>query len=341
MISVGTSIQQKDDKLQKVGVDYIYNSLRNPKPWIEAMLRQLQVVREVDAKQYSSLKRQLPYLVCAMFNPPVRRTENFAFTEYFIVDIDHIGEKGLGMQSLRENLQKDSRVMLLFASPSHDGLKVLFRLTERCYDSGLYSTFYKAFLHKFSMQYHLEQVVDTKTSDVTRACFVSIDKDAYYNPFADTVTLTDYVDTSNPLEALALSSKLEKQAAEAQKEVAKEEPREKDPDADIMNLIKQQLKEKRATMQKEEIPVYVPEQLDELMSGLVQFIDDHDITLVEVKNIQYAKKMSFKLGLKRAEINLFYGKHGFKVVQSPKSGTSAELNAVVAELIEYYIADNT
>lgn len=37
--------------------------------------------------------------------------------------------------------------------------------------------------------------------------------------------------------------------------------------------------------------------------------------------------------LKQAEINLFFGKKGFSVVQSPRTGTNAELNQLMADLI--------
>ena len=144
MISFGTNIQSNADMLQKIPVKYLYDSLRHPRPDIVSSIRQLRIVRELDNKQYSSLKRKLPYLVCGMFNPPYRRTENFAYTEYFIIDIDHLSEKGLSLADTRKCIEKDTRTVLSFVSPGEDGLKVLFKLKERCYDSGLYSLFYKS-----------------------------------------------------------------------------------------------------------------------------------------------------------------------------------------------------
>lgn len=133
MILAGRNIQSAGDPLTKVKVEYLYYSLRNPKPQIVGHIRQLRIVQSLDRKQYSLLKRQLPYIVCSIFNPPIRRTENFAYTEHFIIDIDHIGEKGLDISSLRQKLQMDPRVELSFLSPSQDGLKLMFRLSERCY----------------------------------------------------------------------------------------------------------------------------------------------------------------------------------------------------------------
>lgn len=345
MLSVGANIQTRDDKLMKVKVEYLYNSLKNPKPEIAAKIRQLRIVRELDVKQYSVLKRQLPYIVCGNFNPAIRRTENFAYTEYFIIDIDHIEDKGLDMEVLRAKLKSDERVLLMFVSPGEDGLKLLFRLSERCYDAGLYTVFYKAFLQKFSQQYGLSQVIDSKTCDVARACFISIDPDAYYNSFALEVDMKAFIDTANPMEAFAVKvqteakPKLEDKEQKADKVVAT--PKVVDPSEDILQQIKQQLKMKSATREKpEKGAVYVPEQLNMLMADLSVYIADQGIEITDVRNIQYAKKLSFRLGLKTAEVNIFYGKHGYRVVLSPKSGTSAELNSVVAELIENYIHEN-
>ena len=89
MISAGINIIANADQLHKVPVKSVYDSLRNPRPNIVSAIRQLRIVREIDEKQYGALKRQLPYLVCGMFNPPYRKTENFAYAEYFMIDIDH------------------------------------------------------------------------------------------------------------------------------------------------------------------------------------------------------------------------------------------------------------
>ena len=44
-----------------------------------------------------------------------------------------------------------------------------------------------------------------------------------------------------------------------------------------------------------------------------------------------------KLGTKLAEINLFYGKKGFSVIKSPRTGTNVELNELTMMLIKEYI----
>jgi hypothetical protein len=101
--------------------------------------------------------------------------------------------KDLNVETVKNRIRDDERVLLSFASPSEDGVKLMFRLCERCYDSGLFSVFYKEFLRRFSEQYQLEQVTDKRTSDVTRACFLSVDRNAYFNSNCEPVDMGLYV----------------------------------------------------------------------------------------------------------------------------------------------------
>ena len=333
MISFGKNLTSSADPLEKIQVKQLYAMLRNPNPETVSMLRQLRVVRDLDRKQYVALKRRLPYIVVATFKPAFRLTENFAYTEYFFLDIDHLSEAGLSVPMLRERLSHDPRIVLCFASPGEDGLKVLFKLSERCYDAGQYSIFYKAFASKFACEYGLNQVVDSRTSDVTRACFVSVDKEAFFHPEVAVVVMADYVDFNNPEEVF-----FQKKMAEADHEKVffdEVEEHEKDPDGEIMDRIKSLLNPKKAKPEK--MP-YVPEELNMIMERLTTFVESTGVQLYEVVNIQYGKKLRFKMGHKLAETNLFYGKRGFTVVQSPRSGTNEELNGLMAELLESFLS---
>lgn len=336
MLSVGVNLMMSSDTLKKVTVDYLYHSLRNPRPEIEARICQLRIVRDLDKKQYAKLKRQLPYIVCGMFNPPYRKTENFAYTEYFIVDIDNFSEKGLNLSTIRKQVEQDERVMLSFLSPSKDGLKLLFHLKERCYDAGIYSLFYKAFINEFSKQYHLEQVVDERTSDVCRACFISIDPDAYYRSNVISVDINSFLPLSDVTSMFDLKRNLEQQVKSAQ---LKEESAEKlkDPDMEVMDRIKNLLQPKMEQKKLEKKEPYIPECLDDIIGGLKKYVEDTGIIVYEIVNIQYAKKIRCKMGSRLGEVNLFYGKRGFSVVQSPRSGTSTELNALLADLVTSYL----
>lgn len=333
MILTGANITTKDDALQKIKVEYLYHKIKHPSAEIEARVRQLRVVRQLDTKQYSVLKRQLPYIVCGIFNPLVRRTENFAYTEYFLLDIDHIEEHEMSVAVLRAKFEADTRVMMCFVSPGQDGLKLLFKLKERCYDSGIYSLFYKLFASKFAIEYAIQQVIDTRTSDVARACFVSVDAEAYYNPDADLVDLSNYMDTENVSEMFRIKKELDNQfpAVLDQKEVQKTVVDDQTI-AHIKSLLNPNLKQ---ALQKPE--AFIPAQLDEIITGLQSYIEQVGVVVKEITGINYGKKIVIQAEIKQAEINLFYGKKGYSVVQSPRRGTNVELNQLMADLILQYV----
>lgn len=339
MIQAGSNITQKDDLLKKIPIDYLFNSIRNPKSEISSLIRQVRMVRTLDMKQYNVIKKRLPYFVCGIFNPPYRRTENFAYTRYFILDVDKISEKNLSISSLKEIIQKDNRVMLCFISPGEDGLKIMYRLKEKCYDSGLYSLFYKTFAKKVAVDYHIDQVIDLQTSDVCRACFISSDPEIYYNQNAESVDLNSYIDTDNPFEMFQLKSELSSTKPVTPDIVKNEADKSIDPDKEVISRIKGILNPS-LTNKIAPPPIYVPEQLEEIMTDLEKYIEGTGVIITDVINIQYGKKLRFKTGLKQAEINVFYGKRGFSVVLSPKSGTSEEFNKLMAELIKNFINEN-
>lgn len=334
MISVGTNVRNNTEPLMKVTPDYIFNALRNPKPNFESRIRQLRVVRQLNEAQYASLKQQLPYFVCATFNPPFRKSDNFAYTQYFVIDIDHIGAKGLIIGDLKAKFVSDPRTLLCFVSPGEDGLKVVMRLKDKCYDAGVYSVFYKRFVSDFSTQYNLQQVVDAKTSDVARACFMSVDRNAYYNPSAEPVDMSRVINLMDSSELLRQKKAAEKEVKELPSQDA---PRLREPDEDSMDKVRQLLKMRQKKQSPVAQDVYVPEILNQLEEKLRNYVNEVGFTISEIINIQYGKKIRAELGLKKSEVNLFYGKKGFSVVVSPRTGTDESLNSLLAETVQTFI----
>lgn len=335
MISSGANIKSTSDTLKKCPVEYLYNAIRNPKQEIAHQIRQLRIIRDINQSQYSALKSSLPYIVCGIFNPPFRKIENFAYTEYFIIDIDHISDTGKTLPDLKSQIIKDSRIVLCFVSPSGDGLKLLLKLKERCYDAHIYKVFYKLFTKSFSEQYGLHKVVDAKTCDVSRACFISSDPDAYFNPKPEVIDINDYINADSPdNELFGLLKELE-QISKDQNLSPKTTPSE--PDRDTIQLIRKTLNPKALNQQK--TPVYVPEELNSIITELVEYIQAKSVVVKEIIDISYGKKIRMALGLKQAEVNLFFGKHGFNVVISPRTGTNAELNELMKQVIESFIIE--
>lgn len=338
MISAASNIKSVTEELKKIPVHRLYDAVRNPREEIKVLLRNIRICCRIDASRYSSLKQQLPYFVCAMFNPPYRRTENFAYTEYFVVDIDHLSDKQLVPSEVRKKLEADPRTMLCFLSPSGDGLKVLFKLSERCYDAGLYKMFYKQFVHKFSAQYGLEQVVDTRTCDVARACFLSVDSDVYFNPEPELVAIDEYVKADGDVAAsIDLMRETEKKERKMASHMIKEKNSE--PTDDVLSQIRSTLNMKSCKPGGKP-DAYVPQELSDIMDDLKAYVETKGVALTEIVNIQYGKKLRFMVGHRQAEINLFFGKRGFTVVQSPRTGTDKEANALMADVINCFLSEN-
>lgn len=254
------------------------------------------------------------------------------------MDIDHICEKGLILDDLRRKIESDSRTMMCFLSPGEDGLKVIMKLKDRCYDAGVYSVFYKKFVYDFSLQYDLQQVLDIRTSDVTRACFMSVDSFAYYNPNAEPVDMAEIIDMEDS-SVLLMQKKEVEESISALTDIADssgDAVEIREPDDDAMERIRGLLNMKTKKVSVER-PVFVPAILDTIQGELSNYVRDIGFMVSDIINIQYGKKIRAKLGLKNAEINLFYGKRGFSVVVSPKTGTDGTLNVLLADTVLAFI----
>lgn len=329
MLQAGKSVTQKDDLLKKVQPEYLFHAVTNPRPEIAALIRQLRILRTLDSKQYGLRKRELPYITCGIFNPPVRRTDNFGWINHFILDLDHLESKNIVVSELKQKIVADTRVKLLFVSPGEDGIKIMFQLKEKCYDAALYSLFYRTFALAFANQYQLEQVVDNTTRDVTRACFVSYDPEAYYNPEPVPVVLESYVDRSNPFSVRELKHSLKE--LEGGIPLVEQDEIPAGPDVDQWAEIRSKLNPS-SRVKKEKI-IFVPEEMEQAVEKVTEKMNELDIGVKEVINIHYGKKFRFSYKVHEAEINLFYGKKGYTVVVSPRQGTQAELNEICARVV--------
>jgi len=328
MLMAGKNITGINDELVKISPEHLYNSIINSSDSLKNIIKQLQLVRTIDVNRYRKMKTMLPYFVCGIFNPPVRRTENFAWTQFFVIDIDHISEKGLSIELLKEQFKKDERINLMFVSPSNDGLKLMFKLTEKCFDAGKYSLFYKVFVKSFCMQYNLLQVVDNKTSDVTRACFLNFDANAWFNNNFISVGIEQFVNFENQVEIKELFAEIKQSEKNAENY---NEPLKNTIDSDVLLQIKAKLNPK-IKLKSEKI-IFVPEQLEQIIKKIKEQVSTYNIEIKSINNINYGKKMVFVINNIWAEINIFYGKKGFSVVKTPKHGSNSELADIVQKIL--------
>jgi len=330
MTMIGKNITAFNDSLLKISENDLFEQISNSSIDLKNRIDQLRNIAIIDVKKYRQMKTLLPYITCGTFNPAIRKTENFASISSFIIDIDHLSEKEMTVDTIKFNLGLDNNILMAFTSPSGNGLKVMFRLNEKCYDHAQFSIFYKLFLKNFSNQYGLNQVVDHKTSDVTRACFLSHDPHCYYNPDAEPVNMKSYVNFSSTLEVREIQEQLSLYEKEIN-QVQTHEQAENELSPDVLHLIKQKLNPKIRT-QKQKL-IYVPEELDKIMTKLTSKLNSYDIEVKTIEDINYGKKFVLMLQSHWAEVNVFWGKKGFSVVKTPKRGSNEELADIGFKLL--------
>ena len=333
MLSVGKNIKQKNDPLQKVDIERFYRAISKPKPQTKQRIEQLRKLREIDPKAYRRQKTNLPYVVPSVFSPPYRKTENFASARYIIIDLDHLSSYGKNAEDIKSKLSTDEHIILMFVSPSGDGLKIFLPLAKPCFDAAKYSIFYKHFVQKFADNHKLNDVIDTVTSDVTRACFISVDENAFFNPNAVGIVVENFVNFNDfaTQTELIFAKKEEKKKKEAEEEDKNE------IDDDVFAEIKAKLNPRFAKKREREKQIYVPERLNEIVDDVVNELENYGLRVCEIRNIHYGKKFIFEHKQFVAEINVFYGKRGFTVVRSPKSGTNKELMEIGYEIISNFL----
>lgn len=320
---VGRSVTTVGDPLVPVKLAQVIARIRNPKPETADLIRQLRALRTIDKKRYDAQKKALPYLVCGHFRPAIRRKEHFHKISNFMLDLDGIsGHADVG--TLRRKLQADPQVLALFASPGGDGLKVVFRLQSPCFDAGLYAAFYKIFSRQFARRHGIEDITDFVTSDVSRACFVSWDEDAWLNPIPEAVDLAQYANEAQPDELLATVNALEKEApfAAAPKEKA---PKGEAPAPDVLQAIRQKLNPDGARKGPAAKQYAQPPQLDENVPAIRAGLEALGITLAEVSPIHHGKRLKVVAAPYWAEVNIYFGGRGWTCVPTTKTASNAAL----------------
>ncbi|MDA8972501.1 CRISPR-associated primase-polymerase type B [bacterium] len=334
MLQFGTKITQPGDGLQKITIDRLYQGISQPKAILRDKIEQLRTIKEVDEKQYRQLKKYLPYFVCGIFHPAIRRTEHFAAIEYFVLDLDHLVEAELDRDGLMRLIATLPEVVLAFISPSGDGVKILLRLSEKCTDAALFSVFYKIFALQFAERHGLTQVIDYRTSDVTRACFFSYDPDAYFNPIATSINIEAYVKDLNFDQAESDIKAAQQFVDEQQATIQKKETTSLDED--ILQQIKSKLNPNARTRKKKQYTE--SPQVERVIPILAEQLAAYNIQLVETQKISYGKKIKLSANKMWAEINVFYGKKGWSVVKTTKSGSHPALAQLGAQAIEEILA---
>lgn len=163
----------------ELSIHEVYNRIRLGNP---ELIKKIQSIRSLDKNdpEHDRLKSSLNAI---MFNGTFTERNDNSLVEHSglcILDFDQYPSKKK-MAEERQRLIDDAHVMMVFTSPSGNGLKAVIRIPKS--DKVEHKRRFNAFGRYFQSEYF-----DTKNSNVSRVCFESFDPDIYFNEFCQEFT---------------------------------------------------------------------------------------------------------------------------------------------------------
>ena len=323
-LSFGQHITNAADPLQRFTLADAVHQVRTCNA-LERQTVRLRKLAQFDREAYKIAKTSLPYMVGSLFTAGTRRLDALEAAVYFILDLDHCsGLEGRVPDAIRADLS----VSMAFVSPSGDGLKLVFRLLTPCKDPKAFTVAYRNFAGDFGANYGFVKSVDLRTSDATRACFLAHDPDCYHNPDSMPVDWQIWLPTvSEERSQMADAKLLESDIQVAARKSAADRPINEARYRDVLRAINPTAPVRR------EKQTFVPDALAEIQPAVRVICSQLNWELTEFAPLNFGLKVAIKQGLWRAEVNVFYGKRGFSVIRSPKTGTDPTLaDALYREL---------
>lgn len=141
---------------------------------------QIEALRAAPKREQDRLKRALDYVTPAGTFAPTRSNRHLQTSSGLLVlDFDDLPDVAAARELLLADTVLGPDTALLFTSPSGTGLKVLLRLDP----VHTYAQNFEAVAAYLTHHYpDLQVSLDAKCRDVSRACFLSFDPDAYLHP---------------------------------------------------------------------------------------------------------------------------------------------------------------
>jgi len=134
-------------------------------------------IRNQDTKDVrDKLKANLDYITPAGIFEARNNDKLSECSGYAPIDIDNV-ESGQ-LEDLKNKLKNDEYITLLFTSPSGNGLKAIITIPQ---ERENYSLYVEGFYDYLEGKYNIEQDNLDRRSDISRACYVSHDPEAYLN----------------------------------------------------------------------------------------------------------------------------------------------------------------
>lgn len=220
---VSYMVRVDDSTIRAVPLKDIYSIIKNGDYDVgEAVAELRQMIKWGDAPKTALQKHKTASLpvFCAPVFKGVRKNECMVESSYMIFDADHVQDA----PALRGKFADDPNCALSFISPSGDGVKAVYRI-ETVKTEANYKAVYKTLRKSIESQYSIEL---DNTEDPARACYLSHDPEARFNPDAmAAMVAVEEIDTAtSTAPALTLNCEIDvEKAKSALEHIAVHEPR--------------------------------------------------------------------------------------------------------------------
>lgn len=318
--------------LQPVAPAALVAEMRSGADGLRAQVEMLRQIARVDAAQYRQRKTHLPFFIGARFAEGIRQAGRLEAIGYMVLDLDDCR----GLAALREQVQADARLWMAYVSPGGAGLKLVYRLAQPLHHTKAYSDCYQCFARSLARRYGLEQVIDYRTHDVTRVSFLSYDPELYYAPEAEAVEpalfLAGDIGLVVPWEAPGDDAPTQLPAPpppEPEREPVAVTPTA-EPQGEVWDQIRRTLSPARRVRSRQ---VTLPAEIEAITAPILAAGEALGLGLKETLDLNYGRKFVFTYQHLWAEVNVYYGKHGYSIVPSPKSGSHPPLRELLYELV--------
>lgn len=323
MLFEGKNIRQSPpETLLPITFLELFEKIINTKNELPHETTRLRRVAEVDKKVYTAMKVKLPYFIAASFKENIRNSDNFTEIYALLIDFDDCLKTPVQTNDLKRKIADQPDVTLAFTSPNGRGIKVICRLEEPITDIHLFKDYYLDFARNFAERLNILGTLDTRTSDVTRICFLAHDAAAHFNKNAMKLNWRLWAQNQPNMPPQDLSTE---QGTDLW---TNSRPELND---DIHRQLRLKVNPKAPVRQK--IPPHVPVLLQTISQDVRLLLENNGITVSEIEPIHYGLKFSCIAATSLAEVNVFYGKKGFSVVKSAKTAVNDKLNDQVYRLI--------
>lgn len=326
-VCIGNLLQDASGQpWEKVNLSILAERIKNPDTSFIARISALRSLREIDIRKYANQKRNLPYFILAEFEQDMRRLTHLQKIHGCIFDFDHLPVSNQQAHEVRDRLAADKHIYMSFISPGGDGVKAVCVFDSPIQDSHIYTSVHRNFLEDLAKRYGLKAEADARTHDATRVCFMSYDPELKVNSEFENLPIHAWCNT---MYAIPLFDSPEHTSELSAPEYQKS-------DKALLPLSPSQEK-LRELLNPGSRPIKTNPHPDihELLifkNALLEQLPVFGLELTETINIQYGIKIKVHSGVRHGEINVFYGKQGFRPVASPRKGTDKELNQALLEL---------